>query len=185
MASLLSCQWWLSHFALRSCHQHSPMSSPSGEGFCFISVLREPYQSAASGTAGFPSWLHIISGAVDTSWVYLIVKPPPLVNICCVLWSLCSGLQPTLDVPSPDAVDKSRRMTDGLERLSSHPDILATPGIAITPREHTREQTPGNIQKPDCKVDLKTEKQGKETDSPRPDRYILKLQEFLNNLAWI
>jgi hypothetical protein len=76
--------------------------------------------------------------------------------------------------PASNAMDKSPQMTDGLE-ASSQPVILAASGRAIIHKGHTRNQTPGSLQNSHCRVDLESEKQGKETDSPRPDRCILGL----------
>lgn len=59
---------------------------------------------------------HITSGAGDTSRGYLIVKLPLSPKFADV-WSLLSGVQPTLDVSIPDAVDKGAWMTDGLKAL--------------------------------------------------------------------
>lgn len=132
----------------------------------------------------FPCGFLSIPSSLELSIVLRLLDSEacPLQSCCFVdflLWALVH-----LGCSQPQMLwMKAHRWLLG-QRLSSHPHILATSGKAVTLKGHPRNQTPGSFQKSCYRVDLKTEKQGKETDSPMFDRYLLKIQVFLNKLAY-
>lgn len=83
-----------------------------------------------------------------TSGGYLIVKLP-LSSKFAVVWSLRSGLPPTLDVSIPDAVDKGAWMTDGLEALFPSGNAGSSWHSRHSGRTHKRADT-GSIWSNQC-----------------------------------